>query len=110
MLHGVSLVLMWYRTRGAVSRSLCLMFGLTLTPMQRWLKLGKRILLYILQDHPDVRIRKPTTAEVLAHAAAISTQHRHVPDVWGACDGLKLAMQASADDTTQNMFYNGWTL
>jgi hypothetical protein len=105
----LGLVLMWYRTRGAVSRSLCLMFGLTLTPMQRWLKLGKRILLYILQDHPDAMIRKPTAAEVLAYTAAISTQYRHVPDVWGACDGLKLAMQASTDDTTQNMFYNGWT-
>jgi hypothetical protein len=32
-----------------------------------------------------------------------------VPDLWGARDGLKLAIQASTDDTTQNMFYNGWT-
>jgi hypothetical protein len=37
------------------------------------------------------------------------TQYHHVPDIWAACDGLKLTMQASLDDITQNMFYNGWT-
>jgi hypothetical protein len=105
----LGLVLMWYRTRGAVSRTLCMMFGLTLTQMQRWLKVGKRILLCVLQHHPDARIKKPTAAEVLDYKNAISTQCHHVPDVWGACDGLKLAVQASTDDITQNMFYNGWT-
>jgi hypothetical protein len=105
----LGLVLMWYRTRGAVSRSLCLMFGLTETPMLCWLKFGKRILLYVLQHHPDARIKKPTGTEILAYKTAISTQYHHVPDVWAACDGLKLSMQASMDDATQNMFYNGWT-
>ena len=42
----LGLVIMRYRTRGAVSRSLCLMFGLTETTMLRWLKFGKRVLLY----------------------------------------------------------------
>jgi hypothetical protein len=74
-----------------------------------WLKFGKRILLCALQYHPGARIKKPTAFEVLACTTAISKQHRHVPDVWGACDGLKLAIQASTDDTAQNMFYNGWT-
>jgi hypothetical protein len=105
----LGLVLMWCRARGAVSRTLCMMFGLTLTPMQRWLEVGKRILLCVLQHHPDARIKKPTAAEVLDYKNAISTQHHHVPDVWGACDGLKLAVQASTDDITQNMFYDGWT-
>jgi hypothetical protein len=42
------------------------MFGLTLTPMQRWLEFGKMILFYVLQHHPDTRIKKPTAAEVPA--------------------------------------------
>jgi hypothetical protein len=87
-----------------------MMFGLTLMPVQRWLELGKRTLLHALQRHPRARIKKPTAADaVLACKAATSTQRHHVPDVWGACDGLKLAIQASVDNTAQNMFHNGWT-
>jgi hypothetical protein len=52
----LGLVLIWYHTRGSVSRSLCIMLGLTLTAMLRSLKFGKRVLLRILQRHPDARI------------------------------------------------------
>jgi hypothetical protein len=86
----LGLVLMWYRTRGAVSRSLCIMFGLTQTVMHRSLKFGKRVLL--LQGHPDAKIQKPTAAQVLSYSNSISTQYHHVLDVWAACDGLKLTM------------------
>jgi hypothetical protein len=85
------------------------MFGLTQTVMQRFLKFGKRVLLSVLQGHPDAKIQKPTASEVLAYSNAITAQYDHVPDVWAACDGLKLTMQASLDNITQNMFYNGWT-
>jgi hypothetical protein len=105
----LGLVLMWYRTRGAVSRSLCIMFGLTQTVMFWWLKFGKRVLLHILQGHPDAKIQKPTDDEVRSYVNAISSQYPHAQDVWAACDGLKLSMQAAMDDVTQNMFYNGWT-
>jgi hypothetical protein len=105
----LGLVLMWFRTRGAVSRSLCMMFGLTETVMCRWLKFGKRVLLYTLQGHPDAKIEKPTNAEVRSYQDSISSQYVHAQDVWAACDGLKLSMQAAMDDVTQNMFYNGWT-
>jgi hypothetical protein len=85
------------------------MFGLTETVMLRWLKFGKRVLLYTLQGNPDAKIQKPTANEVLAYKTAVSSKYLHVPDVWAACDGLKLGMQATMDDVTQNMFYNGWT-
>jgi hypothetical protein len=86
------------------------MFGLTLTVMVlQSLRFGKRVLLCILQGYPDTRIQKPTAAEVLSCSNAICSQYHYVLEVWAACDGLKLAMQASLDDITQNMFYNGWT-
>jgi hypothetical protein len=75
-----------------------------------WLKFGKSLVLSILQHHPDARIMKPNAAEFLPYSKAISSQYHHVQDVWAApCDGVKLTMQASMDDITQNMFYNGWT-
>ena len=86
-----------------------MMFGLTLTVMCRWLKFGKRVLLYVLQGHLDAKIWKPTDAEIRSYKNAISSQYEHAQDVWATCDGLKLTMQARMDDVTQNMFYNGWT-
>ena len=48
---GLGLVLTWYRTRGAVSRLLALVFGQTSTPLYKWLKFGRCILLStLIQD------------------------------------------------------------
>jgi hypothetical protein len=106
----LGLVLMWCRTRGAISLSLLrIMFGLTQTVVFRWLKFGKRVLLHVLQDHPDAKMQKPADAEVLSCVDAISIQCRHAEKVWAACDGLKLSMQAAhQEDVTQNMLHNGW--
>jgi hypothetical protein len=72
-------------------------------------KIGKCVLLCALQGDPDAKIQKPTAAEVLVCKAAVSTKQLHVPDVWAACHGLELGMQAAMDDVTQDMFCNGWT-
>jgi hypothetical protein len=84
-------------------------FVLNLTVMLQSFKFDKGILFCILQRHPDARIQEPTTAEVLSYITAISSQYHHAPDFWAACDGLKLTMQASLDDITQNVFCNGCT-
>ncbi len=76
------------------------MFGLTQTVMQQFLKFGKRVLLSVLQGHPDAKIQKPTAAEALAYSNVVTAQYDYVPDIWAACDGLKLTMQASLDDIT----------
>jgi hypothetical protein len=63
----LGLDLAWYCTRGgAVSRTLCIMFGLTLLVMLWSLKFSKRVLLCIHQSHPDARIQKPSAAKLLS--------------------------------------------
>ena len=42
---SLGLVLTWYRTRGACTRTLALAFGLTSTTLYKWLKFGRRVLL-----------------------------------------------------------------
>ena len=44
----LGLVLFWYRTRGCVQRAIQLAFGLTATPMYKWLLFGRRVLLFVL--------------------------------------------------------------
>ena len=46
----LGLVLMWYRTKGAVTRTLSLVFGITNSPMERFLRFGKLLLYQALHQ------------------------------------------------------------
>ena len=83
-------------------------FGLTSTPMYKWLKFGRRVLLCAIQKHPLVRLAKITEDEIRTYQEAISRKYPILEDVWGACDGLKLPIQASGNWLIQNQYYNGW--
>ena len=61
---ALGLVLMWYRTKGSCARSLALMFGQTSTPMYRWLKFSRKVLLHVLSRNEDAIVRLPTNEEV----------------------------------------------
>lgn len=47
----LGLVLFWYRTKGSSSRTLTLIFGITNSPMERWLRYGKLLLFWALHKH-----------------------------------------------------------
>ncbi|KAG7336804.1 DDE superfamily endonuclease [Nitzschia inconspicua] len=102
---ALALVLMWYRTKGAVSRTLCLIFGLTMTPMQKWLQFAKRCLFKALKDYAP---KMPTEEKTKQYMDAISKRYPCIPHVAFASDGLKLPIEPPANDRKQNAFYNGW--
>jgi hypothetical protein len=79
----LGLILLWFRTTGAVNRSLPLIFGLTQTPMDRWLKFGRRCLFVALQHYKPTL---PSAVDVEAYKGAISVKYRHVHDVAFAVD------------------------
>ena len=106
---GLGLVLTWYRTRGAVSRLLALVFGQTSTPLYKWLKFGRCILLSILIQDPESKISKPTVDNAIEYSAAIHVKYDLLTNVWDALDGLKTNIEKAGDGGTQNNFYNGWT-
>ena len=105
----LGLVLMWFRTRGSCAKSLAMIFGQTSTPMYKWLKFARRILVACLINDPDARIILPTVAEVRKYQDAIGAKYPEVAEVWAAADGLKLCVEASGNYCTQNMFFNGYT-
>ncbi len=101
-------VLYWFRTRGSVARATAMAFGLTSTPMYKWLKFGRHILLFVLQNHPLASIRPTSEEELQKYVDMIAQKYPILHNVWGACDGLKVPLQGSAYWAIQNRYYNGW--
>ena len=101
----LALVLAWTRTRGS-TMLLQLVFGLTANPLSVWLRFGRRILVKVLHRHPDAEVKLPTKNEVRRFKKAIRRKYPVLRNVWGAMDGLKVPIEASAKH--QNLFYNGW--
>jgi len=86
-------------------------FGLMSTPMYKWLRFSRRLLLCALQSNPVAVVKLPMKERTEVYIDTLATkypvlcQHR----VWAACDGLKLHLQKYGNWTKQNRSYNGWT-
>ena len=107
---GLGLVLMWYRTTGAISRTLSMIFGLTSTQVSTWLKFSMRVLLFVLQDVDGAKVCLPTPSELKIYSEAIGEKYPNLGDtVWAAMDGLKTTIGRSGKEFVQAAFYNGWT-
>jgi hypothetical protein len=102
----LGLILIWYRTTGPINRSFPLMFGLTQTPLERWLKFGKRCLFVALHDYIP---KLPSAEDVQAYKNAISAKYPHAADVAFAIDGCKMDIQAATNPIVQRQYFNGWT-
>ena len=85
------------------------MFGLTSSPMYKWLNFGKKVLIASIQDDDDSKVRCPTVIGIRAYQLAIINKYSMVSEAYEALDGLKLSIQEAGNDSDQNMFFNGWT-
>jgi hypothetical protein len=103
----LGLVLAWTRTRGCLM-SLQLIFGLTMTPVAKYLQFARRILVVVLIDNEMAKITMPTRAKLEEYRRMIAGRHPALTDVWGTMDGLKIKIESAADFFVQSRFYNGW--
>jgi hypothetical protein len=76
--------------------------------MYKWLKFGRRVLLSVLQKHPQAMVIEPSALEVMEYQAAIEAKYPVLKGVWAACDGLKLPLQQSTNWGIQSYYYNSW--
>ena len=74
VIGGIGLELVWYRTKGPCNRTLPLIFGQTSTPLYKWLKFARCIMLSVYMDDADAKIRLPTADEV-AKKRFVSNTH-----------------------------------
>ena len=105
---GLGLVLVWTRTRGS-AMVLELIFGMTQTPVSVYLHFSMVILIRVLQNMDDAKIKRPTVERIVQYQDSIRQRHPRLENVWCTMDGIKLLLECSGDDNVQNQFYNGWT-
>ena len=103
-----SIKAMWYRTKGSCTRVLAPFFGQTASPMYKWLKFGRIILLHVLSNHEAAKVRLPTSEELESFKVAVSAKYPHCPNVWEAADGLKIMIMLPKGFERQLRFYNSW--
>lgn len=103
----LGLVLAWTRTRGSLM-ALQLIFGMTMTPVGKYIQFARRILVRVLKTNDIAKITMPTVEKLEEYRTMIAERHPALPDVWGTMDGLKVTIEAAGDYITQSRFYNGW--
>jgi hypothetical protein len=103
----LGLLLSWTRTRGSLM-SLQLVFGMTHTPLGKYLQFARRIILKVLKKHPLAEIKMPTMEKLEEYRQAIHRRHPALPNVWGTMDGLKCLIERPGNEITESRFYNGW--
>jgi hypothetical protein len=85
----LALALTYTRTRGALFM-LQTFFGMTATPLVMWMRYGKRIVIKILQNLDDIRIKMPTTNRLFEYSHIIQRAYPVLSGHYAVCDGLKL--------------------
>ena len=103
----LGLVLAWTRTRGSLM-ALQLIFGMTMTPVGKYIQFARRILVCVLKSNNMAKISMPSNEKLEEYNEMIAARHPALHDVWGTMDGLKVTIEAAGDFITQSRFYNGW--
>jgi hypothetical protein len=103
----LGLVLAWSRTRGSLM-VLQLLFGMTMSPVGKYLQFARRILVKILKNDDLAKIKVPSVQRLEEYRAMIADRHPALDMVWGTMDGLKCRIEKAPDEIVQSRFYNGW--
>jgi hypothetical protein len=103
----LGLVLAWSRTRGSMM-VLQLIFGLTMTPVSKYLQFARRILVKVLKSSSLAKITLPSHDKMEEYRSAIAERHPVLNNVWSTMDGIKVRIEQAPDEVVQSRFYNGW--
>jgi hypothetical protein len=103
----LGLVLAWSRTRGSLM-VLQLIFGMTMSPVAKYLQFACRILVKILKANDLAKIQIPPPEKLDEYRAVIAARHPALDMVWGTMDGLKCRIEKAPDEIVQSRFFNGW--
>jgi hypothetical protein len=78
----LGLVLAWSRTRGSLM-VLQLIFGMTMSPVAKYLQFARRILVKILKANDLAKIQIPPPEKLEEYRAVIAARHPALDMVWG---------------------------
>ena len=97
----LGLVLAWSRTRGSLM-VLQLIFGMTMSPVAKYLQFARRILVKILKANDLAKIQIPPPEKLEEYQAVIVARHPALDMVWGTMDGLKCRIEKAPDKIVQS--------
>jgi len=103
----LGLVLGYTRTKGSLF-SLQMIFGVTHSVLALFLRYSIKLLYKVLKEEPTARIEIPSVEEIMEYQEVISSHFPVLNCTWCVVDGLKIPIQKSGDEATQNTYYNGW--
>jgi DDE superfamily endonuclease len=103
----LALCLSYYRFRGSYY-ILQGWFGMTNTNLSDWLRFTMLVLICVLSNQEQVKIKMPSDNLIQMYASIISKQHLYLKNVFCVCDGLKLMLERSVNKNIQGRFYSGW--
>jgi hypothetical protein len=102
----LALCLAWYRFSGK-EFTLQGWFGLTGTPLNKWLHFARLIIVLMLKCDVS-RIRFPNDDMIELYKSLVQRKHPRLTNVYCFGDGLKIPIEAPSDDAEQKRFYNAW--
>jgi hypothetical protein len=73
-----------------------------------FIKFSIRLLFRVLKEEVDVRVELPSAEEVVEYQEVVWSNFPALDGAWCVMDGLKLPIQKSGDESSQNAYYNGW--
>jgi len=103
----LGLKLAWTRTRGSMM-VLQLIFGITMSPLAKYLQFARRIIIKILKKDELAKISLPSFEKLQEYRDTIARRHPALQNVWGTMDGIKVRIEEAPDGIVQSCFYNGW--
>jgi hypothetical protein len=102
----LGLVLGYTRTAGSLY-ALQMVFGASHSVLCLFLLFSMRLLFRVLREEADAKIALPSAQEVAEFQEVVRTNFPALDGAWCVMDGLKVKIQKSGDEATQNAFYNG---
>jgi len=61
-----------------------------------------------MKEEPLAKVGTPSVDEIQGYQAIVQEHFPALDGVWCVMDGLKIPIQRSGDELTQNKYYNGW--
>ena len=67
-----------------------------------------KLLVSILYNRDDAKVRIPSPQAVESYKVAINNQHPNLHDVYGVVDRVRLYLQQSGNEVIPHKFYIAW--
>jgi hypothetical protein len=62
----------------------------------------------VLKEEPSARVEIPSEEDIREYQMVIASNFPVLDGTWCVVDGLKIPIQKSGDEATQNAYYNEW--